>query len=76
MINNDYLIGRKAINFQQSKFTEKLQKIFEQYTCKKISADILRASQSTCLDTQLLSLAQRKQIAQNMGHRLFTNLQY
>ena len=77
MINNDYLIGRKAIDFSTKQIHgKKIQKIFEQYTGKKMSVDILRASQSTCLDTQLLSLAQCKQIAQNMGHQLSTHLQY
>ena len=80
MINNDYLFGRETTDFKQayiqSKFTEKLQKIFEQYTGKKISVDLLRASQSTYLDTQKISLAQRKQIAQNMGHSVITNMQY
>ena len=39
--------------------------------------DLLRASQkSVFLNTQPMSLAQRKQIAQNMGHSLGVNLQY
>ena len=80
ILRNDFIFGRDTTNFKekysQPKFTELLQKTFLKYTGKKISVDLLRASQSTYLDTQQISLAQRKQIAQNMGHSLGTNLQY
>ena len=78
--NNNFLFGRDTTDFKepyiQSKFTEKLQKIFLKYTGKKISVDLLRTSQSTYLDNQPISLAQRKEIAQQMGHQLTTHLQY
>jgi len=78
--NNDYLFGRDRTDYKQPysqpKFTELLQKTFLKYTGKKISVDLIRASKSTHLDNQNISLAQRKQIAQDMGHSLLTNLQY
>ena len=78
--NNNFLFGREATDFKepyiQSKFTEKIQKIFLKYTGKKISVDLLRTSQSTYLDNQPISLAKRKEIAHQMGHQLTTHLQY
>ena len=38
--------------------------------------NLIRASKSTHLDSQPISLGERKQIAQEMGHSLTTNLQY
>ncbi len=60
----------------QSKFTEKLQKTFFKYTGKKISVNLIKASKSTYIDTQPMSLAERKKKAQQMGHSLLVNLQY
>jgi hypothetical protein len=60
----------------QSKFTEKLQKTFFKYTGKRISVNLIRASKSTYNDTIPMSLAERKQIAQQMGHSLATHMQY
>jgi hypothetical protein len=80
MSNNDFLFGTFKTDFKKSysqpKFTEKLQKTFLKYTGKKISVDLIRTSKSTYLDTQSISLAERKQIAQQMGHQLTTHLQY
>jgi hypothetical protein len=77
---NDFLFGRETTDFKekysQPKFTELLQKTFLKYTGKKISVNLIRASKSTHLDNQAISLAERKQIAQQMGHSLSTNLQY
>jgi hypothetical protein len=63
-------------HISQPHFTEKLQKTFLKYTGKKISVNLIRASKSTHLDTQAISLAERKQISQQMGHSLTTNMQY
>jgi hypothetical protein len=80
MSNNDFLFGTFKTDFKKSysqpKFTEKLQKTFLKYTGKKISVDLIRTSKSTYLDTQAISLAERKQIAQQMGHSLLVNMQY
>ena len=80
MVDGDYLFGRDSTDFKehyiQSKFTELIQKIFEKYTGKKISVDLLRTSQSTHLDAQQMSFVARKDIAQQMGHQLSTHLQY
>ena len=80
MVDGDYLFGRDSTDFKehyvQSKFTELIQKVFEKYTGKKISVDLLRTSQSTHLDTQQMSVGARKDIAQQMGHQLSTHLQY
>ena len=77
---NDYLFGRETTDFKKSfsqpKFTELLQSVFLKYTGKKISVNLIRASKSTYLDSQPISLGERKQIAQQMGHSLSTNLQY
>ena len=77
---NDFLFGTPTTDFKkgysQPHFTEKLQKTFFKYTGKKISVNLIRASESTHLDTQPISLAERKQIAQQMGHSLSTNMQY
>ena len=53
-----------------------MQTTFGKYTGKSISVDLIRSSKSTYLDTQPISLAQRKQIALEMGHSLMTNMQY
>jgi hypothetical protein len=53
-----------------------LQKKFGKYTGKSISVDLIRSSKSTYLDTQPISLGERKEIAQKMGHSLLVNLQY
>ena len=78
MVKNDFLFGTEGSDFKksfrQSHFTEKLQKTFLKYTGKKISVDLIRASKSTYLDNQAISLAERKQIAQQMGHSLTTNM--
>ena len=80
MIKNDFLFGTEGSDFKksyrQSHFTEKLQKTFLKYTGKKISVNLIRASKSTHLDNQAISLAERKQISQQMGHSLTTNMQY
>jgi hypothetical protein len=80
LVKNDFLFGRETTDFKekysQPKFTELLQKTFLKYTGKKISVNLIRASKSTHLDSQTISLAERKQIAQQMGHSLSTNLQY
>ena len=80
MNKNDFLFGTPPSDFKKSytqpHFTEKLQKTFFKYTGKKISVNLIRASESTHLDTQPISLAERKQIAQQMGHSLSTNMQY
>ena len=80
MIKNDFLFGREPTDFKQhysqSKFTEKLQATFLKYTGKKISVNLIRASKATYLDTQAMSVAERKQISQQMGHSLSTNMQY
>ena len=77
---NDFLFGRETTDFKESysqpKFTELLQKTFLKYTGKKISVNLIRASKSTYLDTQPISLGERKEISQQMGHSLTTNLQY
>ena len=78
--SNDFLFGRDTTDFEmpysQPKFTKLLQTTFGKYTGKSISVDLIRSSKSTYLDTQPISLAQRKQIAQDMGHSLLVNLQY
>ncbi len=80
MIKNDFLFGLGSKDFKknyvQSKFAEKLQKTFLKYTGKKISVNLIRASKSTHIDTQPISLAERKKIAQQMGHSLLVNMQY
>lgn len=80
MVKNDFLFGLESKDFKknyvQSKFTEKLQKTFFKYTGKKISVNLIRASKSTHVDDQAISLGERKQIAQQMGHSLHTNMQY
>jgi hypothetical protein len=80
MVKNDFLFGTEGSDFKKSytqpHFTEKLQKTFLKYTGKKISVNLIRASKSTHLDTQAISLGERKQIAQQMGHSLSTNMQY
>jgi hypothetical protein len=80
MIKNNYLFGKKSTDYNdhysQGTFTKELQKTFLKYTGKKISVNIIRASKSTHLDNQTISLAERKQIAQDMGHQLTTHLQY
>ena len=80
MVKNDFLFGREPTDFKQhysqSKFTEKLQATFLKYTGKKISVNLIRASKATYLDTQAMSVAERKQISQQMGHSLSTNMQY
>ena len=80
MIKNDFLFGTEGSDFKksyrQSHFTEKLQQTFLKYTGKKISVNLIRASKSTHLDNQAISLAERKQISQQMGHSLTTNMQY
>jgi hypothetical protein len=80
MVKNDFLFGTEGSDFKKSfsqpHFTEKLQKTFFKYTGKKISVNLIRASKSTHLDNQAISLAERKQISQQMGHSLTTNMQY
>jgi hypothetical protein len=80
LINNDYLFGRDTTDYKQPysqpKFTELLQKTFGKYTGKSISVDLIRSSKSTYLDTQPISLGERKEIAQKMGHSLLVNMQY
>jgi hypothetical protein len=80
MVKNDFLFGKASTDhkehYSQSKFTEKLQKTFLKYAGKKISVNLIRASKSTHLDNQAISLAERKQISQQMGHSLHTNMQY
>ena len=80
MTKNDYLFGKESTDFKehysQSNFTEKLQNTFFKYTGKKISVNLIRASKSTHLDNQSISLAERKQISQQMAHSLHTNMQY
>ncbi len=80
MNKNDVLFGTPTIDFKKSytqpHFTEKLQKTFFKYTGKKISVNLIRDSESTHLDAQPISLAERKKIAQQMGHSLATNMQY
>ena len=80
MIKNDFLFGTEGSDFKKSytqpHFTEKLQKTFLKYTGKKISVNLIRASKSTHLDNQAISLAERKQISQQMAHSLTTNMQY
>ena len=77
---NDFLFGREATDFKekysQPKFTELLQDTFLKYTGKKISVNLIRASKATYLDSQPISLGERKQISQQMGHSLHTNMQY
>ena len=62
--------------YSQGYFTKEIQKAFLTYAGKKISVNIIRASKSTHLDSQTISLGNRKQIAQEMGHQLSTHLQY
>jgi hypothetical protein len=80
MVKNDFLFGRDTTdfkeNYSQPKFTELLQDTFLKYTGKKISVNLIRASKATYLDSQPISLGERKQISQQMGHSLGTNLQY
>ena len=80
MVRNDFIFGLESKDFKknyvQSKFTEKLQKTFFKYTGKRISVNLIRASKSTYNDTIPMSLAERKQIAQQMGHSLSTHMQY
>ena len=80
IVNNDYIFGRPSADFKehftQPKFTELLQKTFLRYTGKKVSVDLIRTSKSTHLDTQNISLAERKKVAQEMGHSVLTNFQY
>ena len=80
MLQNDFLFGTEPSDFKKSftqpHFTEKLQQTFLKYTGKKISVNLIRASKSTHLDNQTISLAERKQISQQMGHSLTTNMQY
>ena len=80
MVKNDFLFGLESKDFKknyvQSKFTEKIQKTFFKYTGKKIGVNLIRSSKSTHLDDQAISLGERKQIAQQMGHSLHTNMQY
>jgi hypothetical protein len=80
MVKNDFIFGLESKDFKknyvQSKFTEKLQKTFFKYTGKRISVNLIRASKSTYNDTIPMSLAERKQIAQQMGHSLSTHMQY
>ena len=64
------------ISYAQSTFTDNLKKLFKKYTGKSISVDLLRNSFSTYLDSQNLSLAERKKYATEMGHSLITSLQY
>jgi hypothetical protein len=80
MVKNDFLFGNDMkdfkISYAQSTFTDNLKKLFKKYTGKSISVDLLRNSFSTYLDSQNLSLAERKKYATEMGHSLITSLQY
>ena len=80
MVKNDFLFGTEGSDFKKSytqpHFTEKLQRTFLQYTGKQISVNLIRTSKSTHLDKQAISLAERKQVSQQMGHSLHTNMQY
>jgi hypothetical protein len=59
MIKNDFLFETGGSDFKKSfsqpHFTEKLQKTFFEYTGKKISANLIRTSESTHLDNQAIS---------------------
>ncbi len=57
-------------------FLKKLQKTFLKYTGEIISVNLIRASKSTLLDNQVISLGERKQIAQQMGDSLSNNMQF
>ena len=78
--NNEFLFGKPETdfkkNYSENYFSEKISKLFQKYTGKKISVDILRASYSTWLDSKNISLGERRKIAYMMGHSLDTNLQY
>ena len=78
--NNEFLFGKPETDFKKSYsenyFSEKVSKLFKKYTGNHISVDLLRASYSTWLDTQNISLAERRKIAYMMGHSLEVHLQY
>jgi len=78
--NNDFLFGIPNTDYKkhytENYFSEKISGLFEKYTGKRISVDLLRASYSTWLDSQNISLAERRKIAYMMGHSLDTHLQY
>ncbi len=52
------------------------KKNFFKNTSKKISVHLIRASKSIYNDTVPKSLAERKQIPQQIGHSLSTHMQY
>jgi len=78
--NNDFLFGKPnedyKENYTENYFSEKVSGVFEKYTGNKVSVDILRSSYSTWLDSQSVSLAERRKIAYQMGHSLDVHLQY
>ena len=64
------------ISYAQSTFTDNIKKVFKKYTGKNISVDLIRSSFSTYLDSKVMSLAERKQYATDMGHSVNTSRQY
>ena len=73
----DYLFfDKNKEHYNQSAFSKKLQKLFFKYTGKNISVDLIRASKATSLESQNISLAERKKISNSMNHYLTTNLEY
>jgi hypothetical protein len=78
MLKNDFIFRLESKDFKknyvQSKLTEKLQKNLFSNTQVKISVNLIRASKSTYNDTIPMSLAERKQIAQQVGHSLSTHM--
>jgi len=78
--NNNFLFGIPNKDYKEhyteNYFSEKISGLFQKYTGKKISVDLLRSSYSSWLDTQNISLGERRRIAYQMGHSLDTHLQY
>jgi site-specific recombinase XerD len=68
--SGDYLFRKKAENqpISQSYFSRMLQTLFNKYTGKKISVNLLRHSFITDTRKSKLSVADKKNIARQMGH--------
>ena len=78
--NYDFLFGKHNEDYKEhyteNYFSEKVSGVFEKYTSNKVSVDLLRSFYSTWLDSQSVSLAERRKIAYQIGHSLDTHLQY
>lgn len=73
LIEGDFIFGTKNYKFPyvQSSYSHLFKKIFLFYTNKNIGINELRYSHATKIhDNTNLSVNQKKQIAQNMGHSL------